>query len=135
MGKYPTRKAQTEFSTFPFLHGYGITVVVRGMMDRKTVYMYNPNLPATADYVIKILEHVRPDVLHVVPYTMELLPQNEKGIDAMKRFEWVVFSGSGVPDDVGNDLVARGVNVESLWGSAESSGLGTSFNRVPGDIS
>ncbi len=133
--KIPTPKGQNEFNTFPFFHGYGSWVVVHGFMDRKTVYMYNPNLPVTADYVIEVLHHVRPDVLHVVPYTMELLAQTERGIDAMKHCDRVVFSGSGAPDDLGNDLVAKGVNVENMWGATEIGSLGNSFERAPGDTS
>ncbi|CAF9919359.1 MAG: hypothetical protein ALECFALPRED_001136 [Alectoria fallacina] len=135
MMKIPTPKGQTEFNTFPFFHGYGSWVVLHGMMYRKTVYMYNPNVPVTADYIIKVLEHVRPDVLHVVPYTMELLAQTKRGVDAMKHCKRVVFSGSAAPDDLGNDLVARGVNLETLWGATEMGSLGNSFNRAPGDIS
>ena len=133
--KIPAPKGQTEFNTFPFFHGYGSWVVVHGMMDRKTIYMSNPSLPVTADYVIEVLHVVGPNVLHVVPYTMELLAQTERGIDAMKRCQRVVFSGSGAPDDLGNDLVAKGVNVETLWGATEIGGLGSSFNRAPGDNS
>ena len=133
MMKIPPPKGQTEFNTFPFFHGYGNWVVVHGMMDRKTIYMCNANLPLTADYVVQVLRHLRPNVLHVVPYTMELLAQTEEGIDSMKRCERVVFSGSAAPDDLGNDLVARGINVETLWGATEIGALGTSFNRAQGD--
>ena len=133
--KIPAPKGQTEFNTFPFFHGYGNWVVVHGFMDRKTVIMYNPNLPVTADYVIKVLHHVMPDVLHVVPYTMELLAQTERGLDAMRHCDRVVFSGSGAPDDLGNDLVAKGVNVETMWGATEIGSLGNSFGRAPGDTS
>lgn len=135
MMKIPQPKGQTEFNTFPFFHGYGSWVVVHGMMDRKTINMYNPNLPVTADYVIKVLHHLKPDVLHVVPYTMELLSQIEDGVNAMKRCGRVVFSGSGAPDDLGNDLVAKGVQLETLWGATEIGSLGSSSNRAPGDTS
>ena len=135
MMKIPTPRGQTELNTFPFFHGYGSWVVVHGMMDRKTVNMYSPDLPVTADFVIKVLNHIRPDVLHVVPYTMELLAQSEAGIEAMKRCERVVFSGSAAPDDLGNGLIAKGVNVETLWGATEIGSLGTSFNRARGDNS
>ncbi len=131
----PPPKGKIEFSTFPFFHGYGSWVCVHNMMDRKTTYMYNANLPITADYVIMVLEHVRPDVLHVVPYTMELLAQSDRGVDAMKKCDRVVFSGSGCPDDLGNDLVKKGVVVESMWGATEMGSLGTSCNREPGDDS
>lgn len=83
----------------------------------------------------KILHHVRPDAMHVVPYTTELLAQNERGIDAIKRCKRVIFSGSGAPEDLGNDLVAKGVNVETLWGATEIGSLGTSFNRPSEDTS
>ena len=133
MMKIPRSRGQTEFNTFPFFHGFGNWVVILGMMNRKTIYMYNPNLPVTADYVTKVLSHIRPDVLHVVPYTMELLAQTERGIDAMKNCERVVFSGSGAPDGLGNDLVAKGVNLETFWGATEMGSLGSSVNRGPGD--
>lgn len=135
MMKIPSQKGHTEFNTFPFFHGYGNWVVVHGLMDRKTVIMYNPNLPVTADYVIKALNHIRPDVLHLVPYTMELLAQIDAGIDAMKHCERVVFSGSAAPEDLGDGLVAKGVNVETFWGATEIGSLGNSFNRARGDNS
>lgn len=135
MMKIPSQRGQTDFNTSPFFHGYGNYVVVHGMIDRKTMYMCNPNLPVTADYVIKVLEHARPDVLHVVPYTMELLAQTKRGIDAMRNCKRVVFTGSGAPDDLGNDLVARGVNVENVWGATEMGVLGSSCSRAPGDSS
>lgn len=131
----PAPKGKIEFSTFPFFHGYGSWLCMHNIMDRKTTYMYNANIATTADYVIKVLDHIGPDVLHVVPYTIELLAQSERGIEAMKRCIRVVFSGSGCPDDLGNDLVKRGVVLESLWGATEMGSLGASFGREPGDDS
>ena len=135
MMKVPAPKGQNELCTFPFFHGYGQWIVIHGIMERKTVNMYNPTLPVTAEYVIKVLNHIRPDVLHVVPYTMELLAQTEAGIDAMRHCERLVFGGSAAPDDLGNSLVAKGVNVETAWGATEIGILGTSFNRAQGDNS
>ena len=131
----PPQKGQTEFTTFPFFHRYGNWVVMHGLMDRKTIYMSNPNLPITPDYCMKVLECIRPDVLHVVPYIMSLLAESEAGVDAMAKCQRVVFAGSACPDELGNDLIAKGVNVESFWGATEIGSLGTSFNRPPGDDS
>ena len=135
MMKIPPPKGQTEFNTFPFFHGYGSWVVAHGIMDRKTIYMNNANLPVTADYCIRVLEHTRPDVLHVVPYTLELLSLSEKGVDAMTKCQTVIFSGSGCSDELGNELVAKGINIETLWGATEMGSLGNSCNRAPGDNS
>lgn len=133
MMKIPPPEGQVEFNTFPFFHGYGSWAMVNAMMARKTVHMNNPNLPLTAGYVIEVLEHLRPDVLHVVPYTLELLAGSERGVDAMKKCKRVVFSGSGCPDDLGNDLVNKGIRLESLWGATEMGMLGSSSNRPAED--
>ena len=133
MMKVPPPKGQVEFSTFPFFHGYGSWVIVNAMIARKRVYVSNPNLPLTADYVVEVLEQLRPDVLHVVPYTLELLAGSQRGVDALKKCNRVVFSGSGCPDDLGNELVARGIRIETFWGATEMGSLGSSFNRPPED--
>ncbi|KAL6717390.1 hypothetical protein ACLMJK_005305 [Lecanora helva] len=133
MMKIPPPNGHIEFSTFPFFHGYGSWLIANGIINRKTIYMYNANLPTTADYCIRVCEHLNPDVLHVVPYTMELLALTEHGLNVMKKCDRLVFSGSACPDDLGNDLVAKGVNVETLWGMTEIGALGHSFNRPPGD--
>ena len=131
--KVPVPRSQVEFNTFPFFHGYGSWIMMNGIMGRKTIYMNNSHLPLTAGYVIQVMEHVKPDVLHVVPYTLELLALSEKGMDAMKNCQRVVFSGSGCPDELGDSLVAKGVNLVSVWGATEMGSLGASFNRPPGD--
>ena len=60
MMQLPPAPRQLEFNTFPMFHGYGNWIVIHNIMDRKSTYMYNPNLPVTADYVIKVVEHVKP---------------------------------------------------------------------------
>lgn len=135
MMKIPSQKGRTEFNTFPFFHGYGNWVVVYGMMDRKTVIMYNPDLPVTADYVIEALNHIRSDVLHLVPYAMGLLAQSDAGIDAMKHYERVVFPGSAASEGLGDELITKGVNLETFWGATEIGSLGNSLNRARGDNS
>lgn len=109
--------------------------MVHGMMDRKTVIMYNSDLPVTADYVIEALNHIRPDVLHLVPYTMGLLAQTDAGIDAMKHCERVVFPGSTAPEDLGDEVVAKGVNLETFRGAIEIGSLENLFNRARRDNS
>ena len=129
----PTSPDRREFNTFPMFHGYGSFIVVHNCMNKKSTYMYNPNLPMTADYIIKVAEEVRPEVLHMVPYTIELLAQSEKGVKTMKDCRRVVFSGSACSDDVGNSLVEKGVTIESMWGATEMGMLGSSSNRPPED--
>lgn len=76
-----------------------------------------------------------PDVLHLVPYTVGLLAQTDAGIDAMKHCERVVFPGSAAPEGQGDELVTKGVNLETFWGAIEIGSLGNSLNRARGDNS
>ena len=133
MMQIPTSPDKIEVNTFPLFHGYGNWIVVHNCMNRKSTYMYNQNLPVTTDRIIEIVKHVRPQVLHIVPYTLELLAQSDRGLDAMKSCRRVAFSGSGYPDDLGDSLVEKGINVESIWGATEMGFLGSSSNRGPGD--
>lgn len=117
MTKTPPSKGRVEFTTFPWFHGYGNWVGVHGMYERKLVYVYNANLPLTGDYIVKALEHIRPDNLHVVPYSLKLLAETQRGIDAMKACGRVLFSGTGCPDILGHRLVAEAINLETFWGA------------------
>ena len=133
MMQIPTSLDKLEVNTFPLFHGYGNWIVVHNCMNRKSTYMYNQNLPVTADHIIEIVEHVKPQVLHIVPYTLELLALSDRGLEAMKSCRRVAFSGSGCPDDLGDSLIEKGINVESIWGATEMGFLGSSSNRGPGD--
>ena len=130
----PPSPEQLEYNTFPMFHGYGNWIIVHNCRNRKSTYMYNSNRHLTADYIIEVVKHVKPQVLHVVPYTLELLASSERGVQAMKSCLRVVFSGSGCPDDLGDSLIEKGVNIESMWGATEMGFLGSSSNRPPGDI-
>ena len=118
MTKTPPSTGSVEFTTFPWFHGYGNWVGVHGMYERNLVYFYNSNIPLTGSYMLKAIEHIRPDNLHVVPYSLKLLAESERGIDAMKACGRVIFSGTGCPDVLGNRLIREGINLESFLGAS-----------------
>ncbi len=117
MTNTPPSRGKIEFTTFPWFHGYGNWVGVHGMYERKLVYVYNASLPVTGDYMVKVLEHIRPDNLHVVQYTLKLLAETEAGINAMKACSRVLFSGSGSHDVLGNRLSGEDIDLETFWGA------------------
>ena len=117
MTRTPPSTGRVEFTTFPWFHGYGNWVGVHGMYERTLVYFYNSNLPLTGNYMVKAIEHIRPDILHVVPYSLKLLVETQGGIDAMKACGRVIFSGTGCPDVLGTRLIHEGINLETFWGA------------------
>lgn len=112
----PPPPGRIEFSTFPFHHAYGNQVILRNIKDRKTTYINDSRLPLTAGYITKVIETTHPDVLHVVPYILELLALAHEGLDALKQCKRVVFAGGSFSDDLGHKLVEQGVNLETMWG-------------------
>ena len=87
------------------------------MYQRKTVFFLNPNLPVTCESLTIAIREAKPGTLGVVPYVLKLLREQESGIDALRSCGQVVFTGSQCPDDLGDYLVERGVNLASFMGA------------------
>jgi hypothetical protein len=52
-----------------------------------------------------------------VPYVLKLLGETKEGVETLASFEAVSFAGAAVPDDLGDRLVAAGVNLMSQYGT------------------
>ena len=86
------------------------------MYQRKTVFFMNPQLPLTCEGLTTAIREAQPGTLCAVPYGLKLLAEQESGIDALKRIDQVISTGSQCPDDLGDDLVEKGVNLASFMG-------------------
>lgn len=64
-----------------------------------------------------MIEHVKPDLLHCVPYVLKLLAESEEGIACLASVKLVIFGGSACPDDLGDRLVRHGVNLVANYGA------------------
>ena len=92
-------------------------MVFRAIFKRSTVYLYNCDLPLTADNLVTVLEAIRPGLLSAVPYALKLLSEKEGGMKILKACKTVIFSGSMCPDDLGYRLVSNGVNLVGQLGT------------------
>jgi long-subunit acyl-CoA synthetase (AMP-forming) len=52
---------------------------------------------------------------------LKLLGETDEGVEALASFEAVSFAGAAVPDDLGDRLVAAGVNLLSQYGTTGTS--------------
>ena len=84
---------------------------------RKTVFFLNPFLPLTCEGLTAAMQRARPSTLCGVPYVLKLLAEQDSGVKALCECENVLSTGSQCPDDLGDRLVKRGVNLASLFGS------------------
>ncbi|KAH7139904.1 hypothetical protein B0J13DRAFT_478253 [Dactylonectria estremocensis] len=103
----------------PMFHSHGFYEIFRSIYSAKPLYFCNYNLPVTRESLMRLLDAVKPDLFHCVPYIVKLLAEAEEGIRAMARMKLLLFAGSGCPDDLGDQLVAKGVNLAGNYGTTE----------------
>ena len=85
----------------------------------KAFTLLPPHLPITAGNIVKTVaaSPSPPEMHYAVPYVLKLLAETEEGIDCLAGFEAVSYAGAAVPDDLGDRLVERGVNLVSFYGT------------------
>ena len=79
----------TSFNPLPWYHLHGLSTALQAMWMRKTAYMWNASLPLTADGVVSALEAARPESVAAVPYMLQLLVENRRGIAALRECKLV----------------------------------------------
>jgi thioester reductase-like protein len=68
-----------------------------------------------------------------VPYVLQMLLDNAKGLDVLSSMDIVGVGGAALPEAVGDDLVQKGVNLISRFGSAECGFLMSSHREYEAD--
>lgn len=120
------------FITLPLYHNHGISNFFRAIHSGKSIHIYNAELPLTSDYLCETLRQHRFQIFYGVPYALKLLAETDLGVELLRELEVVMYGGSACPDELGDLLVSRGVNLVSHYGATEVGQLMTSF-RSPGD--
>ncbi|KAI0909543.1 hypothetical protein F4823DRAFT_638730 [Ustulina deusta] len=132
IGSFALNMNMRSLLTSPLFHSHGFYEVFRSIYSRKPIYLANYLLPLTRQSLLKMLEHVKPELFHCVPYVVKLLAESDAGIRALAKVDVVLFAGSSCPDDLGDLLVSRGVNLVANYGVTETGRLMNSA-RPPGD--
>ena len=99
----------------------------RAFYTRSTMYLGNHSLPVTSTNLVEALKVAQPQLVVAVPYVLKLMAEKEDGVKALANAEYVLFNGSGCPDDLGDRLVASGVNLVANYGATETGQIMTSF--------
>ncbi|KAK4705002.1 hypothetical protein P7C70_g1213, partial [Phenoliferia sp. Uapishka_3] len=144
------------FVTLPLYHYAGHSCFWRGMHLAKPVYLFPASdFPLTPTNVISLLKLCDPKpeaifavaflqlthsgitsvltILEQVPHILKHMAESQEGIDELRSFSETYFAGSAMPDEIGDRLVAQGVNVVGLYlmdvvekGTTETGSLMTS---------
>ena len=116
---------KATFTTTPLYHG-GIADCFRAWTSGAMIWLFpGADVPITASNVIKCLKlprrHDLPEVAYFssVPYVLQMMVAEDKGIECLQGMDLVGVGGAALPETVGNDLIRKGVNLVSRFGSAE----------------
>jgi nucleoside-diphosphate-sugar epimerase len=123
------------FNALPWYHLHGLITSVQAMWMRKAAHLFNASLPLTADNLISALNAIQPEIVHSVPYVLKLIAEQDSGVETLKRCKRVTGAGARTPDELGDRLVAAGVQLGTIFGLTEVGHVGDSINREPGDDS
>ncbi|KAL1617192.1 putative NRPS-like protein biosynthetic cluster [Diplodia seriata] len=124
---YATNMNMRGFITLPLFHAHGIGSLFRAVDSRKQIHLYNAALPLAKQYLTDVIKQHHFDIFYGVPYVLNLLAEDDEGLELLARFKIVMFGGSSCPDSLGDKLTARGVYLVSHYGSTETGQLMTSF--------
>ncbi|KAJ5613372.1 hypothetical protein N7510_006566 [Penicillium lagena] len=124
----------TSFNSLPWYHLHGLSTALQAMWMRKTAYMWDAALPLTAELVVAALEAAQPEFVAAVPYMLQLLVDNPRGISALRKCHLVTYGGAPCPDELGDCLVSQGVQFGGSFGLTEAGLVAESISRPKGDI-
>ncbi|PBP15752.1 putative NRPS-like enzyme [Diplocarpon rosae] len=131
------------FTTTPLYHG-GVADCFRAWKSGALIWLFpGANCPITSKTVICSLSVAAqsagnkrtPPVKYFssVPYVLQMLADTVEGRSALKRMDIVGVGGAALPPQVGDNLVAQGVNLVSRFGSAECGFLLSSHRDYQSD--
>ena len=136
-------KESATFTTTPLYHG-GIADCFRGLTSDAMTWLFpGKAVPITANNILKSLEsaeisvtkHGAPPVRYFssVPYVLQMLSTEPKGMKVLQSLEIVGVGGAALPQAAGDDLVEKGVNLITRFGSTECGFLMTSHRDYAED--
>lgn len=132
VGVLPTFESGYDAATFtttPLYHG-GVADCFRAWTSGAMIWLFpGADIPITASTALKSLDCARksaetrqtPEVKYFssVPYVLQMLAAEDDGLRTLRQMRLVGVGGAALPQNVGDDLVQKGVNLVSRFGSAE----------------
>lgn len=114
---FGTHLDRRALMTQPLFHSFGFYETFRSIYSGKPMSYYNYTFPITSQNLVDVLEHVKPELLFCVPYILKLLGETERGTKALAAIDLIMYGGSACPDDLGNRLVSKDVNITANYGA------------------
>lgn len=125
LSNYALGSGMRAFVTLPLFHNHGLATTFRGIVSGKRTVLFNANLPLTNAHLVDAMRAADAESFHCVPYALKVLAESEEGVEQLRRCRLVLFGGSSCPDELGDELVRRGVYIVGHYGAYVS--------QIPGE--
>ncbi|UTT93952.1 hypothetical protein NDA17_005095 [Ustilago hordei] len=103
--------------TAPLYHGFACAVAWRQIIHHRHLYIYSATI--RPDLVSKAARHSTAEIIYAVPFTFKMLSEDEESLDVLRSIKLCCYSGAPCPVEVGDMLVANGVNLVAFLGATE----------------
>jgi thioester reductase-like protein len=139
----PAHRNPATFSTTPLYHG-GIADCLRAWSSGATIHLFPGTQPITTTNILKAIDQANAyaqgtcavKYFTSVPYILQMLAtetEGSQGVSALQQMDLVGVGGAALPTSLGDELVAKSVNLVSRYGSAECGFLLSSHREYKGD--
>ncbi|TFY81856.1 hypothetical protein EWM64_g2159 [Hericium alpestre] len=108
--------------SIPLFHAIGVLVTAFAPCAGITLVCFKPSVPPiipTAENILESIVATKYAVLFTVPSWIEAWAQNSRNLSILRDMEAVIYAGAPLDREVGNTLVAAGVNLTPCYGATE----------------
>ncbi|KAL1617837.1 hypothetical protein SLS54_007618 [Diplodia seriata] len=117
LSNYALGSGMRAFVTLPLFHNHGLATTFRGIVSGKRTVLFNAALPLTNAHLVAAMRAAEAESFHCVPYALKVLAETDEGVEQLRRCRLVLFGGSSCPDELGDELVRRGVYIVGHYGA------------------
>ena len=121
-----------SFTVSPLFHSHALMEFGRAIYAKRPMFCGNYNLPVTRQNLLAAMRVTKPEMVCAVPYVLKLIAEKDEGIAELTKAKIVMYGGSPCPDQLGDELVSKGVNLAGNYGATETGFIMNSF-RPAGD--
>ncbi|KAI0320589.1 acetyl-CoA synthetase-like protein [Amylostereum chailletii] len=110
----------------PAFHPMGLAAILWPACVGTVMACFKPTVPPTIpapDVLLDAALASQCEVLYCVPSFIETWARDPEKMDKVKKFKGVMFGGAPLNKEIGDRLVAAGLQLMVLWGSTEAGGI------------
>lgn len=119
--------------TVPVFHLYGLGSFMLCLLGGIHLCLLSPHRPVTASVVWRALDAKNIRTLFTVPYTLKFFAEIEGGVERLAALDVVRTGGAAMPDDLGDMLLEKGVNMSNGYGQTETGAVLASYGPRVGE--